>query len=157
MRGGPSASRADVLPDPTSRRCGQLLLRRTKYENAGCHRQDYVHLLFHDLGDAFYEDFCELRVVYSPELVRWFQDMVVPNVVTDTIANEVTADPNNGAAPPLHRALMRNLGGALTEISDLEKLAERCANDGQYTLLYAATLSKVSQANGSPVNHMVIR
>ena len=73
--------------------------------------------LFFEQGDAFYEGFCEPGLVYSPELVQWFQDMEIPNLVTDTIANEVTTDPNNGVALALHSALMRNLGVTLTEIS----------------------------------------
>jgi len=83
--------------------------------------------------------------------------MEIPNLVTDTIANEVTTDPNNGAALPLHCALMRNLGVTLTEICDLEKLAADCAQDGQYTFLYAAAPLKVSKASGSPVNPLVIK
>ena len=35
------------------------------------------------------------------ELVQWFQQEI-PNLVTDTIANEVTSDPNTGVALPLH-------------------------------------------------------
>lgn len=66
--------------------------------------------LFFDLGDKFYEGFCEPGLIYSPELVQWFQDMEIPNLVTDTIANEVTTDPSNGVALVLHNALMRNLG-----------------------------------------------
>ena len=65
--------------------------------------------LFFELGDKFYEGFCEPGLVYSPELVQWFADMEIPNLVTDTIANEVTMDPNNGVALVLHNALMRNL------------------------------------------------
>ena len=42
--------------------------------------------LFHEQGDAFYEGFNEPGLVYSPELVRWFQDMEIPNLATDTIA-----------------------------------------------------------------------
>jgi kynurenine formamidase len=113
--------------------------------------------LFHDQGDAFYEGFNEPGLVYSPELVQWFQDMEIPNLATDTIANEVTYDPNNGVALPLHCALMRNLGVTLTEICDLEKLAAHCAEDGQYTFFYAAAPLKVSLAAGSPVNPMVIK
>ena len=113
--------------------------------------------LFHDQGDAFYEGFNEPGLVYSPELVQWFQDMEIPNLATDTIANEVTYDPNNGVALPLHCALMRNLGVTLTEICDLEKLAANCAEDGQYTFFYAAAPLKVSLAAGSPVNPMVIK
>lgn len=113
--------------------------------------------LFFDLGKEFYDGFCEAGLSYSPELVQWFHDKEVPNLVTDTIGNECTYDPNNGFALPLHCALMRNLGVALTEICDLEKLAASCADDGQYTFLYAAAPLKVHQATGSPVNPLAIK
>ena len=113
--------------------------------------------LFFDLGDKFYEGFCEPGLVYSPELVAWFQDMEIPNLVTDTIANEVTFDPHNGVALVLHNALMRNLGVTLTEIADLELLAEDCAADKQYAFLYVAAPLKVAKGSGSPVNPVVIK
>jgi kynurenine formamidase len=113
--------------------------------------------LFFDQGQAFYEGFNEPGLTYSPDLVRWFQDMEIPNLVTDTIANEVTTDPDSGVALPLHCALMRNLGVTLTEICDLEALADDCAADGQYTFLYAAAPLKVHQASGSPVNPLAIK
>ncbi len=113
--------------------------------------------LFFDLGDAFFEGFCEPGLVYSPELVQWFQEMEIPNLVTDTIANEVTTDPNNGVALVLHNALMRNLGVTLTEIADLEKLAADCAEDGAYEFLYVAAPLKVAQGSGAPVNPVVIK
>ena len=113
--------------------------------------------LFFDLGDKFYEGFCEPGLVYSPELVRWFQEMEIPNLVTDTIANEVTTDPNNGVALVLHNALMRNLGVALTEIADLEALAGDCAEDSQYEFLYVAAPLKVHKGSGSPVNPVAIK
>ena len=113
--------------------------------------------LFFEQGDAFYEGFCEPGLVYSPELVEWFQQMEIPNLVTDTIANEVTTDPNNGIALVLHNALMRNLGVTLTEIADLEELAADCAEDGRYEFLYAAAPLKVHQASGSPVNPLALK
>src|SRR6185312_6323803 len=113
--------------------------------------------LFFDLGDKFYEGFNEPGLVYSPELVRWFQDMEIPNLVTDTIANEVTYDPNNGVALVLHCALMRNLGVTLTEIADLERLAADCAEDKKYDFLYVAAPLKVAKAAGTPVNPVVIK
>ena len=61
-----------------------------------------------------------------PELVRWFQDMEIPNLVTDTIANEVTTDPNNGIALPLHCALMRNLGVADRDLRPGETSFPQC-------------------------------
>ena len=113
--------------------------------------------LFFELGDKFYEGFCEPGLVYSPELVQWFADMEIPNLVTDTIANEVTMDPNNGVALVLHNALMRNLGITLTEIADLELLAEDCAADGRYEFFYAAAPLKVALGSGSPVNPIVVK
>ena len=113
--------------------------------------------LFFEQGDAFYEGFCEPGLTYSPELVQWFADMEIPNLVTDTIANEVTTDPISGIALPLHCALMRNLGITLTEICDLEALAASCAADGRYTFLYAAAPLKVHKASGSPVNPLAIK
>jgi kynurenine formamidase len=113
--------------------------------------------LFHEQGESFYEGFNEPGLVYSPELVQWFQDMEIPNLVTDTIANEVTVDPNNGVALVLHSALMRNLGVTLTEIADLEELAADCAEDGRYAFLYVAAPLKIAKAAGSPVNPVVIK
>lgn len=112
---------------------------------------------FHELGAAFYENFCEPGLIYSPELVTWFKDMEIPNLVTDTIANEVTFDPDTGVALTLHNALMRNLGIAFTEIVDLEALAADCAEDGIYDVFYAAAPLKVAQGSGSPVNPIVIK
>jgi len=119
-------------------------------------RTNFLQLFF-DLGDKFYEGFCEPGLVYSPELVQWFQEMEIPNLVTDTIANEVTYDPGNGVALVLHNALMRNLGITLTEIADLEQLADDCASDGQYEFFYAAAPLKVAKGSGSPVNPIVVK
>jgi kynurenine formamidase len=119
-------------------------------------RTNFLQLFF-EQGPAFYEGFNEPGLVYSPELVQWFADMEIPNLVTDTIANEVTTDPNTGVALVLHNALMRNLGVTLTEIADLEQLAADCAEDGQYTFLYVAAPLKVAKGSGSPVNPVVIK
>lgn len=119
-------------------------------------RTNFLQRFFEE-GDAFYDGFNEPGLVYSPELVQWFQDMEIPNLVTDTIANEVTTDPNNGVALVLHNALMRNLGVTLTEICDLETLAASSADDKQYTFLYTAAPLKVHRATGSPVNPIAIK
>ena len=114
---------------------------------------------WYELNDKekFYDGFCEPGLTYSRELVEWFQQREVPNLVTDTIANEVTMDPNNGVALVLHSALMRNLGVTLTEIADLEELAADCADDGRYAFLYVAAPLKVAKAAGTPVNPVVIK
>jgi kynurenine formamidase len=105
----------------------------------------------------FYANFKEPGLTYSPELVQWFHDMEIPNLVTDTIANEVTTDPVSGVDLPLHNALMRNLGVALTEIAQLDPLADDCAADGQYTFLYTAAPLKVVGGTGAPVNPVVVK
>ncbi len=107
----------------------------------------------------FYELFAggEPGLTYSPELVNWFYTMEIPNLVTDTIANEVTTDPVSGVVLPLHNALMRNLGITLTEIAWLDDLAADCAEDGQYTFLYTAAPLKVVAGTGAPVNPIVIK
>jgi kynurenine formamidase len=107
--------------------------------------------VFYEVGrEEFYEDFNEPGITYSLELVQWFQDMEIPNLVTDAISNETTFEPNSGVVLALHCALMRNLGLVLTEIIDLNGLAEDCVADNQWTFLYVAAPLKVVQATGSP-------
>lgn len=105
----------------------------------------------------FYEDFVEPGLTYSPMLVEWFRDMEIPNLVTDTIANEVTVDPVSGVVLPLHSALMRNLGVAFTELCDLSQLAADCVIDGQWDFLYAAAPLKIVSGSGAPVNPIAIK
>ena len=114
---------------------------------------------FYDLNDKekFLEGFIEPGLTYSRELVEWFQSNEIPNLVTDTIANEVTYEPESGIALPLHCALMRNLGVTLTEIAWLDDLADACAADGRWSFLYAAAPLKVVNGTGAPVNPLAIR
>lgn len=105
----------------------------------------------------FYKNFIEPGLTYTPELVRWFHEMEIPNLVTDTIANEVTVDPVSGVALPLHVALMSYLGVTFTEIAQLDPLAEDCAADGQWSFLYVAAPLKVVNGTGAPVNPVVIK
>ena len=156
FRGKDNLDKAETFTHEDLMACAEAQGTKIEKHDILIIRTNFLRLFF-EQGDAFYEGFCEPGLVYSPELVSWFQDMEIPNLVTDTIANEVTFDPNNGMALPLHCALMRNLGVALTEICDLEKLAASCAEDGQYTFLYAAAPLKVNQASGSPVNPLAIK
>jgi kynurenine formamidase len=156
FRGKPTLEAAETFTHEDLLACAQAQGVELRKRDILIIRTNFLQLFF-DLGDKFYEGFCEPGLVYSPELVRWFQDMEIPNLVTDTIANEVTFDPNNGVALPLHCALMRNLGVTLTEIADLEKLADDCADDGRYEFFYAAAPLKVAQGSGSPVNPIVVK
>ena len=87
-------------------------------------RTGFIGSYYRTTPEQFYDGFLEPGLTYSPELVTWFQDMEIPNLVTDTIANEVTFEPGSGVTLPLHSALMRNLGVAFTEIAWLEDLAD---------------------------------
>jgi kynurenine formamidase len=108
-------------------------------------------------ADEFYRDWNEPGLAYSRELVEWFQEMEIPNLVTDTLANEQSFDPVTGIEMRLHCALMRNLGIAMTEVCWLRDLAAACAKDGRWTFLYTAAPIKVAGASGAPVNPVVIR
>lgn len=108
-------------------------------------------------NEEFYEGFIEPGLTYSRELVEWFQRKEIPNLVTDTIANEVTYDPESGVALPLHAALLRNLGLSMAEIIWLDDLADACAADGRWDFLYTAAPLKIHEATGAPVNPVAIR
>lgn len=107
--------------------------------------------------DFYGEQFVEPGLKFSPELVRWFAEMEIPNLVTDTIGNEVSVDADTGCAFILHAALMRNLGVSMTEIAKLDPLADDCDADKQYDFLYVAAPLKVVGGSGAPVNPVVIK
>lgn len=120
-------------------------------------RTGFIGSFYRRENDEFYSDFNEPGLVYSPELAEWFHDMEIPNLVTDTIANETTVHPPTGILLSLHAALMRNLGVTLTEIALLDDLGADCADDRQYDFLYCAAPLKVHQATGSPVNPVAVK
>jgi len=122
-------------------------------------RTGWIGLFFRD-PDKFYgsgRGWLEPGLTLSRELVDWFNEMEIPNLVTDTMANEVTVDPVTGVVLPLHVALMSYLGIAFTEIASLDALADDCAQDGRYEFFYAAAPLKVVQGSGSPVNPLAIK
>ena len=120
-------------------------------------RTGWISSFYEQDPAEFYRDYNEPGLTYSPALVDWFYRMEIPNLVTDTMGNEVTIDPVSGVAIPLHNALMRNLGVTLTEAAALDALAEDCATDGQWTFLYTAAPLKVVGGTGAPVNPVVIK
>jgi kynurenine formamidase len=114
--------------------------------------------VFYDKGSAaFYENFVEPGLTFSPELVRWFHEKEIVSLSTDTIANEVTVEPETGVVLPLHAALMRNLGVLFSEILWFEELAEDCAEDGQWSFLYTGAPIHVVGGTGAPVNPVVVK
>lgn len=120
-------------------------------------RTGFIASFYTDTSGHFYDNFVEPGLTYSPELVAWFHEMEIPNLVTDTIANEVTVDPVSGVVLPLHAALMRNLGVTFTEMVTLDDLADDCAADGKWSFLYVAAPLKVVNGTGAPVNPVVIK
>lgn len=120
-------------------------------------RTGWLKVFFDEGSEAFYADFVEPGLVFSPELVRWFRDREIVSLSTDTIANEVTADPETGIALTLHAALMRNLGVLFSEILWLEELAKDCVDDGRWSFLYTAAPVHIVGATGAPVNPVVVK
>ncbi|MDP9347507.1 MAG: cyclase family protein [Actinomycetota bacterium] len=123
-----------------------------------CIRTGWLNVFYEKGPEAFYGDqFVEPGLTFSPELVRWFHEREIVSLSTDTIANEVTMDPNTGIVLPLHAALMRNLGVLFSEIIWFENLATDCAEDGQWSFLYAAAPINIVGGTGAPVNPIIIK
>jgi kynurenine formamidase len=121
-------------------------------------RTGWLSVFYDEGSDAFYGDqFVEPGLTYSPELVKWFHEREIVSLTTDTIANEVTFEPETGIVLPLHAALMNNLGVLFSEIIWLDDLAEDCASDGQWSFLYAAAPIHVVHGTGAPVNPIVVK
>ena len=114
---------------------------------------------------GFYEDregferppWSEPGLLWSPELVSWFRELEIPALGADTLAIEVTLQPEHGDNSVLHGALMRNLGIAFTEMLWLEDLAADCDADSRWTFLYAGAPLQVFGASGAPTNPLAIR
>lgn len=102
-------------------------------------------------------DFAEPGLRYTLELAQWFRRHDIAGLVTDTVANEATVEPQTGVMLPLHGLLLRDLGVTLTEIAELDALAQDCAADGQYDFLYAAAPLNIVGATAGPVNPVVIK
>jgi len=102
-------------------------------------------------------DYWEPGLTFSLDLVRWFDAMQIPCLVTDSLANETTYEPATGAMLVLHAALMRNLGVVFTEMAWLDDLAADCAADGVYEGFYCASPARVSKGTGGSVNPVVIK
>ncbi len=120
-------------------------------------RTGWIGSFYEREPEEFYQDFAEPGLTFSRALVEWFHEMEIPNLITDTMANEVAVDPQSGVLIPLHNALMRNLGVAFTEVVILDELARDCAEDGQWQFLYTAAPLKIVGGSGAPVNPIVIK
>ena len=156
FRGKPRLDRAETFDHRDLAACAaaqgvalaprSILLVRTGWVDA-LHRGEVT------IGD----DYWEPGLTFSPALVRWFHDMEIPCLVTDTLANETTYEPGTGVMLVLHAALMRNLGIVFTEMADLDGLAADSAGDGQYDGLYCASPARVVHGTGGGVNPVFIK
>jgi kynurenine formamidase len=123
-----------------------------------CIRTGWLNVFFEQGSEAFYGDaFVEPGLTWSPELVRWFHEREIVSLSTDTIANETTIHTETGIALPLHAALMRNLGILFSEIIWFEDVAADCAEDGQWSFLYAAAPINIIGGTGAPVNPIIVK
>lgn len=105
------------------------------------------------IGDGYWEP----GLTFSLDLVRWFDEMQIPCLVTDSLANETTYEPRTGMMLVLHAALMRNLGVVFTEMAWLDDLAADCAADRQYDGFYCTSPTRVSKGTGGSVNPVFIK
>ena len=110
-----------------------------------------------DRRDTIGADYWEPGLTFSRDLVAWFDAMQIPCLVTDTLANETTYEPQSGVMLPLHGALMRNLGVVFTEAAQLDELASDCARDRRYEAFYCASPIKVVGGTGGSINPLVLK
>lgn len=156
FRGKPALDRAETFTHNDLMDCARaqgveilprsILLVRTGWVGALAAGQQSV-------GDNYWEP----GLTFSMDLVRWFDEMQIPSLVTDTLANETTYDPDTGLMLVLHAALMRNLGVVFTEMAALDRLAADCAADRRYEGFYCASPTKVSKGTGGSANPVFIK
>lgn len=156
FRGKPALERAETFTHRDLMECARaqavdilprsILLVRTGWVGALAAGSQRV-------GDGYWEP----GLTFSLDLVRWFDEMQIPCLVTDTLANETTYEPETGLMLVLHAALMRNLGVAFTEMASLDLLAADCASDHRYEGFYCASPVKVSKGTGGAANPVFIK
>jgi kynurenine formamidase len=89
--------------------------------------------------------------------VEWLHRHEVAAVAVDNITAEVQPAEEEGAALPLHGALLRDLGLTLGEMFDFEALAADCAADGVFECFFVAQPLRITGAVGSPLNPLAIK
>jgi len=119
----------------------------------------WLNRYYEEGQQAFFPEgqFDEPGLEYSQELVQWFYDMEIPSISADTIGCEQAFNKETGGLGLLHAALLCNLGVIFNEIVWLKDLAEDCAQDKQYTFLFAGAPLKLVYGCGSPVNPIAIK
>lgn len=88
---------------------------------------------------------------------RWLYEREIAAIATDTWGVEVRPNETPDCFQPLHMISLRNTGLLLGEIFDLDRLAEVCAEDGNYDFLFTAPPLPITGAVGSPINPLAIK
>lgn len=86
----------------------------------------------------------------------WLHEHRVAGVATDTWSVEVIPAETPDVETPVHILLIVAMGLWLGEIFDLERLADRCAEQGRHEFFFAAQPLRVTGAIGSPINPLAI-
>lgn len=156
FRGKPFLGRAETFDHQDLMECARsqglyiqprsILLVRTGWVGALSRGEEKI-------GDGYWEP----GLTFRRDLVRWFDVMQIPCLVTDTLANETTYEPDTGIMLVLHAALMRNLGIVFTEMAWLDDLAADCAGDRQFEGLYCAAPIPISRGTGGAANPIFIK
>jgi kynurenine formamidase len=93
----------------------------------------------------------------EPELIRWFHEMEISALGSDTVTGEQSISSVSGLRIPLHAALMTNLGIPFMELLWLEDLAAACERDARNSFFFVASPLRIYTATGSPINPLAIR
>jgi kynurenine formamidase len=91
----------------------------------------------------------------SEDVARFLWDSHAAAVAADNPTVEVA--PGDHRIGSLHRRLIPMLGFAVSELLDLERLAELSAADGRWDFLFVASPLNVPGGIGSPANALAIR
>jgi kynurenine formamidase len=112
---------------------------------------------------VFYEDGIDAflgagqpGITDEPELIRWFHEMEICGLGSDTVTAEQSISSVSGLRIPLHAALMTNLGMPFLELLWLEDLARACERAVRNSFLFVASPLRIHTATGSPLNPLAI-
>jgi hypothetical protein len=91
------------------------------------------------------------------ECARWAKRHDLASICADNTTVEVTGTNGDGPMLPLHMLGIRDMGLLLGELFDLEALADDCASDGRYEVLFVGTPLHVPGAVGTPLNPLALK
>lgn len=91
------------------------------------------------------------------ECARWIRDNEIAAVCADNLAVEVLTGNEGGPRIPFHMVAIRDMGLLLGELFDFELLAEDCAADGRYELMFVGSPLNLPGGVGSPLNPLALK